>query len=42
MKETKENKWRFFISKFIKENYEEDKANIISEYKIKDTEMQNY
>ena len=34
MKETKvKNKWRFFkISKFIKENYEADKENIISEY----------
>ena len=34
MKETKvKNKWRFFkVSKFIKENYEEDKKNIISEY----------
>ena len=37
MKETKvKNKWRFFkVSKFIKENYEEDKANIISEYNNK-------
>ena len=37
MKETKvKNKWRFFkISKFIKENYEEDKENIISEYNNK-------
>ena len=34
MKETKvKNKWRFFkASKFIKENYEADKENIISEY----------
>ena len=34
MKETKvKNKWRFFkVSKFIKENYEADKENIISEY----------
>ena len=34
MKETKvKNKWRFFkVSKFIKENYETDKENIISEY----------
>ena len=37
MKETKvKNKWRFFkVSKFIKENYEEDKENIISEYNNK-------
>ena len=34
MKETKvKNKWRFFkVSKFIEENYETDKENIISEY----------
>ena len=34
MKETKEkNFWRIFkISKFIKENYEDDKKNIITEY----------
>ncbi|MFL2576683.1 MAG: outer membrane protein assembly factor [Flavobacteriales bacterium] len=37
MKETKvKNKWRFFkVSKFIKDNYEEDKENIISEYNNK-------
>ncbi len=37
MKETKvKNKWRFFkVSKFIKENYEADKENIISEYNNK-------
>ena len=34
MKETKEkNFWRIFkVSKFIKENYEDDKKNIIAEY----------